>query len=208
MATNNQNRNNQNTDKPETNPPTSNDNLKVEEGKGQVSFNSVIDGRNNHYRCEEVALRLFAERSVTARHTSAPILIFQAFKDAQTFLDISSQIAKGEVSIDKPTTRLQDASAPNLPPTHPMNLVSQRFVDKNGGTEEAVLARITAIVKHLNANPMLGRVQDGESDPGPTKVTLSEIDLGGGEIIHVNWTNPDIRTARLILPEVLKEQPA
>ncbi len=119
-------------------------------------------------------------------------------------MDISRQIQDGSLSTSKPETRLQDASAPNLPVTHPMNLISQRFVDKNGGTEAEVISRITHIVEFLRANPMLGKPQDGVDLPGPDKVILEEVEVKGGDPIRVNWTVPDINTARLILPGVIK----
>ncbi len=159
-----------------------------------------------HARCEEVALQLFAERS-NVRSVNAPELILRCFKDAQTFLDISLQIAMGDLSVDKPETRLADASAPNLASTHPMNLISQRFVDKNGGTEEKVLERIADICQWLKENPMAGKIQEGQDDPGPEKVVLEEIEIKGKPNIRVMWTNPDINTARLILPSVIKEAP-
>jgi hypothetical protein len=161
--------------------------------------------QTDHGRCEEVALRLFAERSVTSRQTSS-VMILQCFKDARTFLDISEQINSGELSTDKPETRLSDACAPNLPPTHPMNFISQRFAEKNGGSEEIVLGRIKRVVDFLKANPLLGKPQDGVDLPGPDKVILEDIEVKGGEPIRVNWTVPDINTARLILPPIVKER--
>lgn len=161
----------------------------------------------DHKRCEEVALKLYAERSVVSRGaTVAPVLILQCFRDAQAFLDISLAIACGEMSVEKAETRLSDASAPNLPATHPMNLISQRFVEKNGGTEEIVLGRIQAVVAFLKANPMLGKPSDGEDSPAHDKVILDEIEVKGGDAIRLNWTVPDINTARLILPPVVKER--
>jgi hypothetical protein len=162
---------------------------------------------NDNRRCEDVALRLYAERSSTSRHAAAAPMILQCFKDAQTFLDIARQIQDGSLTTDKPETRLSDASAPNLPHTHPMNLISQRFVERNGGNEEAVMSRIRAIVKFLEANPTLGKPTDGVDLPGPEKVFLEQVSVEGGEPITVNWTVPDLNTARLILPPLVKEQP-
>ncbi|MSR60299.1 MAG: hypothetical protein EXS05_22105 [Planctomycetaceae bacterium] len=68
-----------------------------------------------------------------------------AFAKADTFIAVRERARAGKLEIKKPVGKqLADCSAPNLPETHPHNIVSQRF-----GSLEKVLR----IKKWLDENP-------------------------------------------------------
>ena len=57
-------------------------------------------------------------------------LAIRCFRDATAFLEIAAKFASGELSVKAiENNPLDEAHAPNLKKTHPINLVSQRFGD-------------------------------------------------------------------------------
>lgn len=118
----------------------------------------------------KLAFSLFTQRSVQAGRAPEATAL-QCFKDAAAFLAVSDKVVAGELTTAKPaTSRLSDACAPNLKPTHPLNLISQRFGN------EKTLAKAKEINEKLKADPAME--------------TFSEFD----------WDIPTVNTARAILP--------
>lgn len=119
---------------------------------------------------EQLAFRLFADRSGRIVNRSAEVLAVQCFADAEKFLGIAAKIRAGEPLTKKPTgPQLSDCSAPNLKPTHPLNMVSQRFGDPSLMQVRKLHARI-------------------EKDP--TLEAIPELD----------WGKAEVNTARAIFP--------
>lgn len=137
---------------------------------------------------DELAFRLYAERiakmpaQVNGEESSK-----WAYRKAADFIAIRDRIRDGESTAER-KTKLSEVSAPNLKPTHPHNLVSQRFCDANGG-EEKVLARVKAINAWLLAHP--------RSDENP--VALDQLDRFDPST-RFDWDVPTTNLARVLLP--------
>lgn len=128
---------------------------------------------------DEFAFRLYAERVAKApAQANGEALTCWAYRKAHEFLSVREKVKAGDKS-PMAVSRLAEASAPNLKKTHPLNLVSQRFADENGG-EARVLARIKDILDWLRDHP--------RSDENP--VAYEQLD----------WDVPATNTARAILP--------
>lgn len=137
---------------------------------------------------DELAFRLYAERiSKMPTGAGGEAASGWAYRKAEEFLSVRARVRSGQ-----PTaiyeSKLSDVSAPNLRPTHPHNLVSQRFCEPNGG-EQKVLARIKQILDWLNKNP--------RSDTAP--VALDQIDRFD-PATRLDWDVPTTNLARVLLP--------
>lgn len=128
---------------------------------------------------DELAFRLYVERiSNLPAHSSGDAAGAWAYRKAEEFVAVRDRVKAGDVTVTA-TSRLSDASAPNLKHTHPHNLVSQRFAERNGG-EEKVLAEINRINKWLLSHP--------HSDDSPP--TYDALD----------WDVPTTKLARVLMP--------
>jgi hypothetical protein len=129
---------------------------------------------------DELAFRLYAERiakmpaQINGEESSR-----WAYVKAQDFLSIRDRVRGGEEP-KLATSRLSDASAPNLKKTHPHNLVSRRFAKEHGG-EEKVLAMLKEIHNWLLNHP--------RSDESP--VAFDKFD----------WDVPTTNLARVLFPD-------
>jgi hypothetical protein len=108
-------------------------------------------------RVEQLATRLFADR--TARYpggqaTEAAVLA--CYRDAEVFLQTLQKIQSGELSAKAPEgPQLADAHCPNLKPTHPLNMVSQRYGN---------LDRVRELHAKLTADPKIEELPDMDWD--------------------------------------------
>jgi hypothetical protein len=97
---------------------------------------------------DQLAFEIFKTR--VANHPSnrgGENYAIDAYRKAEMFLNIRARVRAGELKPQKPTHSLADACAPNLKPTHPINLVSQRF-----GKQEKV-NRIAAFLEPHKTTP-------------------------------------------------------
>ena len=122
---------------------------------------------------DELAFRLYAERiakmpaQVNGEESSR-----WAFRKAEDFLTIRERIRAGTESTKAPEgPQLAEVSAPNLKPTHPHNLVSNRFGN---------LAKVREVKDWLDKHP--------RSDESP--VAYAPLD----------WDAPTTNLARVLLP--------
>lgn len=128
---------------------------------------------------DELAFRLYAERiSKSTAQVNGEQLTGWAYRKAQEFISARDKIKAGDKALTR-ESKLADASAPNLKKTHPLNLVSQRFAEENGG-EDRVLNRIKDALGWLRDHP--------RSDENPIAYE------------GMDWDVPTTNLARTILP--------
>jgi len=110
----------------------------------------------------EMAFQLFSDRSSRGVRVATEALAITCFRDAAAFMDVAKRVRSGEPLTAEPEgPQLSDASAPNLKPKHPLNMVSKRFGDPK-------LTEVRAIHNRLLKDPTLE--------------TLSEYDWGKAEV--------------------------
>ena len=103
-----------------------------------------------------------------------------AFREASAFLAVRDKLREGKLTSEKPVgPQLSDCRAPNLPKTHPHNMVS---------SVHGSLDRVQKIKKWLDAHPT------PESEPEQLIPQLNR------EFPECNWDLPAINTARAIFP--------
>lgn len=103
-----------------------------------------------------------------------------AFRNAAAFLAVRDKMRSGGLTSDKATgPQLADCCAPNLPKTHPHNMVSSRFGN---------LDRVQKVKAWLDAHPT------PESEP---ETLIPDINRAFPEI---SWDLPTINTARTLFP--------
>lgn len=102
---------------------------------------------------EQLATRLFADRTArnpSGRATEATVLA--CYRDAETFMQTMARIQAGELSPATPAgPQLAEASCPNLPKQHPLNMVSSRFGN---------LQRVQELHAKLEADPKIETIED------------------------------------------------
>lgn len=113
----------------------------------------LVDDLDPAAELRDYAAELFARRTANGvRGTLVEKVATDCFKDATIFLQVAAKVAAGEISSEPaPANPLSEVSAPNLKPTHPHNLVSQRF----GSIE-----RVARIYQQLSDNPALQELSD------------------------------------------------
>lgn len=122
---------------------------------------------------ERYAFGLFVHRSASIQRRSAEQMTIECYRDAKAFVETSRQIISGEIDAKKEEgPQLSDVCAPNLKPTHPLNMVSKRF----NPNPAAAFDRIKLIHNRL--------VKD------PTLETIAEHD----------WGKAEVNTAREVFP--------
>lgn len=107
---------------------------------------------------QQRAFELFtARRAAIGLQVDAVELAKACYRDARSFLEVSSKVDAGEISIDLPKgPQLSDCCAPNLKPTHPINLVSQRF---------GSLQRVRDVFERLDRDPTMDSLPEYEWGP-------------------------------------------
>jgi len=142
-----------------------------------------------HPDLEGLAFDLFRQRvGVTGRATEYEAL--QAYRHAETFLAVREQVRAGALTPAGPEgLQLDSACSPNLPPTHPYNLVAKVHTDRKTGVQTpGDLGRVAKIKAWLDKNPT------PENNPDELVSRLNRQFHGLG------WDLPTINTARAILP--------
>jgi hypothetical protein len=131
---------------------------------------------------DELAFRLYAERLCKMpAQASGEAVSTWAYRKAEEFLSIREKVKSGGIAATASESKLSEVSAPNLKPTHPHNLVSQRFADKNGG-EAKVLSMLREIHNWLLQHPSTTDNPIAYSDRG------------------IDWDVPTTNLARVLLP--------
>ena len=100
---------------------------------------------NDKLNLSAVALELFKSRSVHASINPRQLAI-ACFRDADVFISATQEILDGGVDLYADETNpLDEAFAPNLKRTHPINLMSRAWGD---------LRKVQAALADLDANPV------------------------------------------------------
>lgn len=112
-----------------------------------------------------------------------------AYKQAEAFLSVRDKVHTGELTPAGPEgPQLADCCCPNMPRTHPYNLVAKLHTDRKGVETLGDLGKVNRIKKWLDKNPT------PESDPENLVSRLNR------EFPELGWDLPTINTARAILP--------
>ena len=91
-----------------------------------------------------VALELFKERSSQGGFNPKQLAI-DCFRDATVFTDVAEEVMTSGIDlVAEDTNPLDEAFAPNLKRTHPINLMSQAWGD---------LSKVQIVLTDLEANP-------------------------------------------------------
>lgn len=134
---------------------------------------------------DELAFRLFSQRAAMGplrRNGEGEAM--NSYRQARAFLDAQKRVQAGELDVAEPKgPQLANCCAPNLPETHPHNLISQRFGD---------LLRVATIKKWLDVNPTPA------SDPNELVTRFNKQFRG------MDWDLPTINTARTVFPHYVE----
>lgn len=137
---------------------------------------------------DTLAFELFKQRASNLRQASEFEAI-QAYKQAETFLAVRAKVQSGELTPAEPEgPQLADCCCPNLPRTHPYNLVARLHTDRKGVETPGDLGKVNRVKKWLDKNPT------PETDPENLVARLNR------EFPELGWDLPTINTARTILP--------
>lgn len=104
---------------------------------------------------EQRAFELFtARRAQLGLRGDAEQIAAECYRDAEAFSNVAQRVRSGEAPAARSAgPQLSDCCAPNLKPTHPVNMVSQRF-----GT----LDRVQQIHAQLQADEKLDSLPEYE----------------------------------------------
>lgn len=129
---------------------------------------------------DTIALEIFSKFVAAQPTRSGEQMAIGAYRAAEQFLAVRARVRAGELQPAKVEgPQLSEASCPNQRPTHPVNLVSQRF----GNLEKANRIRVW-----LSQNPT------PEKDEGEL------VDRLNRQFPELSWDMPTINTARVLLP--------
>lgn len=130
---------------------------------------------------DDLAFKIYAER-VAAHPTrrSGETEAIDSYRQAEAFIAVRRRVKAGELKTTPVTgPQLADCWCPNIPRTHPYNLVSQQQGD---------LSKVNRIKRFLDVNPT------PENDPAPLVAKVNR------EFGDLNWDLPTINLARTIFP--------
>lgn len=138
---------------------------------------------------ESVALRIYVERAGNRNAIAfgSEQIAAACFREAEAFLAVRDKVRNKELSTAVDSgPKLSEASAPNLSPLHPLNLISQRFGD---------LKRVRVLNEWL------------KNHPTPEKEPETIVDEINKQFRDLNWraNTPGealaiINTARTVFP--------
>lgn len=102
---------------------------------------------------QDFAAELFFRRTANGvRQTQVEQVATQCFRDAEVFLRVAKGVSTGQIdSTPAAPSPLSEVCAPNLKPTHPLNMVSGRFGD---------VAKVRSIYERLEKNPTITAIED------------------------------------------------
>lgn len=105
----------------------------------------MANEKNSDAELKAVALELFKASRVAG--VSAQQIATRCFKDASAFLEVSTKVLSGSVDIfAEDNNPLDEAFAPNLKKTHPINLMSREW---------GSLEKVREVLSDLDQNPKL-----------------------------------------------------
>lgn len=112
----------------------------------------------------------------------------QSFRQAKAFLEAAKLVDAGELDISEPKgPQLSECCAPNLPPTHPHNLVARDYVHRKSQRHyPGDLVKVNRIKKWLDAH---GTTPEDELLPKLNN-----------EFPDLNWDAPTLHVAQAIFP--------
>lgn len=133
---------------------------------------------------DELAFKIYAQRvAVAGVRFNGEREALDSFQRAQAFMDARDKVRSGALNVKPPTgPQLCNCSAPNLEPTHPHNLVSQRFGD---------LEKVNRIKKWLDAHPT---PEDATELVNQIAKDFPDLRSHKGE----RWDLPTINVARIL----------
>lgn len=137
---------------------------------------------------DELAFRIYSQKAAShSARRGGDREAIDAYKQAEAFLAVRAKVRAGEMkTVSAAEDLLADCSAPNLPETHPLNLVSRRFGD---------IAKVRRINDWLEKNPT------------PERDTEELVSRFRRAFPEVNWSAPShgealavINVARAVFP--------
>lgn len=142
---------------------------------------------------DEMAFTIFTQavaRSPNAR--GGDTVARAAYQKAKAFLAVRNSIHSGEATDTPEGKQFDGCFAPNLPPTHPVNLVSEKFGDQQ---------KINRVAQFLRENPTVSTEEEQERLVSRLKQKFPDLMTLDHNRSIVPWDLPTINTARVILPE-------
>lgn len=144
---------------------------------------------------DQLAFEIFAQRVAglpankgTRSHAIA------AYRQATDFVAVRQAVKAGELSAKPPTgPQLADCCAPNLPATHPLNMVSARYEERKHGNAtgrvvKGDLGKVQKIAQWLLEHPT---------------ATPDQFDIA---FPNLNWDGPQLNVARDVFPSYLPKK--
>lgn len=149
----------------------------------------------DHKRLEQVALTIFSASLSTGVHGSQmSAAVDRSFAGAAAFLAASSAIEAGHkpaIPEANKGPKFQDCSAPNLPKTHPHNLIAQKHTRRDGTTAGGDAALVEKI---------FDRIKDIDLTNKEDNFSVEDSELG------INWDKPVIQTAQHLFPHFIAKR--
>ena len=145
---------------------------------------------------DDLAFRIFTQRAAVNPRASEGDAVL-AFRAADAFLATREKIKSGELTPRPPEgPQLAECCAPNLPKTHPHNLVARVWQDRQGGSPvPGDLGRVNRILGWLQKNP---------APPPGSDVSPSEQVNRINREFDLPWTETELNLARAIFPAYAK----
>jgi hypothetical protein len=137
---------------------------------------------------DDLAFQIFSQRATSTRRTGEREAL-QAYAQADAFLSARERMKSGTLKTVDKSPLMADCSAPNLPRTHPLNLIAQTYTDRRTGKQyPGDLAKAKAIVAWLSKN----------MTPNVNPEELAE--KMASDFPDLRWDLPTINVARAVLP--------
>lgn len=139
---------------------------------------------------DRLAFELFLHRAGGTRRASEREALV-AYRQAEAFLAVQEKVKAGLLTPTEPDgPQLADCCCPNLPRTHPHNLVAKVHTDRKGVETPGDLAKVNRIKKWLDKNP----TPEGEDEQTYFINRLNR------EFSDLGWTVAQVGVARAIFP--------
>jgi hypothetical protein len=137
---------------------------------------------------DDLAFQIFSKRATSTRRTGEREAL-AAYAQADAFLSAREKIKTGKVKQIEEVQTMADCSAPNLPRTHPLNLIAQTYTDRRTGKQyPGDLAKVKQIKAWL----------DKTLTPNVNPEELAE--RLAADFPELRWDLPTINVARAVLP--------
>lgn len=141
---------------------------------------------------EALAFEIYSKRvAIGPTKRSGEEEAVDAYRKADAFLSVRKKIRAGELK-PKPSesSQLANCCAPNLPRSHPLNLVAQTYTDRKvgGAQSQGDINKVRRIYAWLEKNP------EQPNNPDAIVPRLNR------EFPDLSWTAHEIATAREVFP--------